>query len=245
MHDYTLFSDMASWPLSCFLVAPDMGVRTREATSMTTICPDKRAEQALLANLANQIPQAQARLYEQYGRIVALCVRRVVRRYNVRLAEHDIEDLIAEVWVALLANDCRRIRAFDSSRGYRLSTWIGQIVTNHTIDQLRRRRCDRSLDEIDPFQQLAVSHPTPHDLLEQRQAWELAYRALAVMKEDDRQFLIASFHDDRPPAEMARDLGISVNTVYSRRFKVRAKLGRLAARLAAVPTQLTGEPLVA
>lgn len=212
---------------------------------MTTKNRDEHAERVLLANLAALAPQARTQLYEQYGRLVAMCVRRVVRRYTVRLTAHDIEDLIADAWVALFADDCRRVRAFDPSRGYRLSSWIGQIVTNHTIDQLRRRRCHSSLDEIDPHEQLAVNYRTPHDLLEQRQAWELTYRALAVMKEDDRRFLIASFHEDRPPAEMARELGVSVNTVYSRRFKVRAKLSRLAARLAAMPAQLTGEPLAA
>lgn len=212
---------------------------------MTTKTQEEPAERTLLANLADPAPEARTQLYEQYGRLVAMCVRRVVRRYTARLTAHDIEDLIADAWVALFADDCRRVRAFDPSRGYQLSSWIGQIATNHTIDQLRRRRCHRSLNEMDPNEQLAVNHRTPHDLLEQRQAWELTYRALSVMKEDDRRFLIASFHDERPPAEMARDLGVSVNTVYSRRFKVRAKLSRLAARLAAIPAQLGGEPLAA
>ena len=36
--------------------------------------------------------------------------------------------------------------------------------------------------------------------------------------------MVGCFHDERPPEELARALGVTLNTVYSRKFKLREKL---------------------
>ncbi len=48
---------------------------------------------------------------------------------------------------------------------------------------------------------------------------------------DERHFVLEIFHGERSPEDLARTLGVTTNTVYSRKFKVRAKLARIVAHL--------------
>ena len=76
-------------------------------------------------------------LVQRFSRLIASCVRRTFERWRLRPSEEDVDDLAGDVWIALLHDDLRRLRAFDPSRGARLSTFIGLIATNLTIDRLR------------------------------------------------------------------------------------------------------------
>jgi len=170
--------------------------------------------------------------------LLRMCVRRVLRRYTVKSSRDDIEDLVHESWVQLLADDYRRLRRFDSSRGVRLSSWLGLVATNTTIDRLRRRRDEAYLEDMASPENLVINHSSPHTLLERRQQRMMAQRALDQLQETDRVFLMACYDEERPPAQLAEEMGVSVNTIYTRRFRIRAKLVKALASVMAPGTEL-------
>ena len=57
------------------------------------------------------------------------------RRFN----EEDVEDLVSATALNIVKDDYKKLRAFDATRGYKLSSWIGLIATNTAHDALRRR----------------------------------------------------------------------------------------------------------
>jgi RNA polymerase sigma factor (sigma-70 family) len=77
--------------------------------------------------------------------------------------------------------------------------------------------------------QLLVDRDRPDTGIEQQEDAELARRALGQLSAEERQFVLSCFHDERSPIDLAEDLGIAVNTVYSRKFKIREKLVRIVA----------------
>jgi DNA-directed RNA polymerase specialized sigma24 family protein len=47
------------------------------------------------------------------------------------------------------------------------------------------------------------------------------------LAEHERDFVLRLVYEEQPVAEVAADLGISLSTVYSRRWKLQTKLARM------------------
>lgn len=173
-------------------------------------------------------------LVQRFSRLIASCVRRAFERWRVRPTDEDVDDLVSEVWIALLHDDLRRLRAFDATRGARLSTFVGLIATNVAIDRLRLRRIDAvSLDQLESCERALSVRETITSDLEDRQRAILAQRALARLPSHERQFCTDVFAEERDPAVLARELGVTKTTIYTRKVKVRDKLRRLVGEKAA------------
>ena len=195
-------------------------------------------ERRLLQRLLRGDSSAWNDFCRRYESLVVGCVLRVLRRYGASFTQADLADLVAEVWLTLLRDDCRKLRLYDAGRGYRLSSWIGLIATNGTIDQLRMRQAEPSYLEQTPgvAERLLVDPGGPDQPLERRQAAALARQALERLSAEERDFVVSCFHEERPPAELALELGVSINTIYSRKFKIRQKLERIVATLDGDPS---------
>lgn len=187
-----------------------------------------KEELLLLESVLHGSAVAWESFQHQYEALVRACVRKALLRFHAEHNQDDVEDLVADTWYLLLKDDKKKLRRFDPARGVRVSSWIGLVTTNHVIDVLRRRRNHQSLDEIPDIDARTSSHEqTPQQILEARQEVSVASRALALLNSSDRDFLLACYRDERQPAELADQLGVSINTVYSRKFKIRAKLTRI------------------
>jgi RNA polymerase sigma-70 factor (ECF subfamily) len=188
-------------------------------------------EHALLSRALGGDANAWTLFYARYSRIVSFAVSRVLRRYLGAFAEADLADLAAEVWAALLADDRRKLRCYDPAR-CRLSSWLALLATNCTIDQLRLGAGPgpRS-DDDDALTAIADARPSADELVAARQQAALARRALAQLKAQERTFVLDCLDAHTAADELAHRLGISVNTVHSRKFKIREKLTRIVRRI--------------
>jgi len=195
----------------------------------------RRQEQRLLARVLRGETRAWVELNRRYQNLIVSCVIRVLRRYGASFNADDLADLVSEVWVVLLRDDMRKLRLYDPRRGYRLASWLGLMATNCTIDQLRLRSSSSQcsyLEDLSGADRLLIDDGVhPESELEAQEAASLARRALAALSSEERAFVISCFHDERAPEELASELGITVNTVYSRKFKIREKLSRIVASL--------------
>jgi RNA polymerase sigma-70 factor, ECF subfamily len=170
-------------------------------------------------------------LMRRYQRLLVGCVRKALRRYRLFVTDEDIDDVVATVQVGLVKDDYKKLRSFDPTRGYRLSSWIGLIATTTALDALRRRAPDHaSLDaDSDAPMQVADQAPSASDALEARQRWRALVRAVSELGEADREFVRLYYDEELEPEALAARLGVSVATVYSRKNKVTAKLRRIVA----------------
>jgi RNA polymerase sigma-70 factor (ECF subfamily) len=187
-------------------------------------------EGQLLERLLDGEERAWTEFCRRYQGLLVASVRRVLRRCGTSASPEDLADLVAEVWLALLRDDKRRLRLYDPARGS-LARWLGLIAASCTIDRLRARGRALRLAELPPERLLVDDSPGPDRGLETRERRWLARGALRALKSPERQFVLSCFHDQRPPQELARELGVSINTVYSRKSKLCEKLRRIVARL--------------
>jgi RNA polymerase sigma-70 factor (ECF subfamily) len=185
---------------------------------------DEELVQAVLA----REPAAWPSFFARYERLVVSCIRKVMRRYGAAFNEEDVEDLVSATALNIVKDDYKKLRAFDPSRGYKLSSWIGLIATNSAHDALRRRGPTEmwsavALDDTAPVP-LASDQPLASETLEsQDQARELR-AAIAQLSPSDRLFMDYYYIQELDPETIARLMSISVNTVYSRKNKIREKL---------------------
>ena len=168
----------------------------------------------------------------RYERLITSCVLKVLRRYGALFSTDDLDDLCNDVWVTLLRDDMKKLRQYDAERGFRIASFIGLVATNTTIDHLRGQKAHTT-----PLDQLVEDHASLgieyRDSVEDSEEAALAQRALGKLTPDERAFVYEVFHAERSPEELARRLGVTTNTIYSRKFKIREKLVRIVTHLQA------------
>jgi RNA polymerase sigma-70 factor (ECF subfamily) len=192
----------------------------------------REEEKRLLERVLKGDQQAWTEFCRRYENLIVSCVVKVLRRYNAAFCSEDLADLVAEVWLVLLRDDMRKLRLYDADRGYRLASWVGLMATNCTIDQLRTRTSEQTyLDDVACPERLLVDVSRPDQGIEEREIADLARRALDRLSSEERAFVFSCFHEERRPEELAAELGITINTIYSRKFKIREKLIRIVADL--------------
>jgi RNA polymerase sigma-70 factor, ECF subfamily len=113
------------------------------------------------------------------------------------------EDLTQEVFMQMSGN----LSAVESNR--HLGFWLRQVTTNRAIDQLRRR-ARVQMTPLDQETELFCGAETVDPLLQLH-----LRRLLADLSPPARAVLLLRYQEDLDPAEIARTLGMPLNTVKS------------------------------
>jgi RNA polymerase sigma-70 factor (ECF subfamily) len=128
-----------------------------------------------------------------------------LRRLGVAAA--DLEDVAHEVFVTVH----RRLGEFDRTRAVR--PWIFGIalrVASRYRRSIRRRR------EVHDDQLDSASDATGDELLARREAHRIVFDALDRLSVDQRAVFVLFELEGRTAPEIADELGLPLNTVYSR-----------------------------
>lgn len=159
--------------------------------------------------------QSFARIYRHFAPRIAAFLRKGGLPSNT--AEEIAQEAMIAVW--------RKASYFDPARAGP-ATWIFTIARNLHIDHMRRARVAQAAEggAADPGE----AEPSGEALLLASEREARVRAALTALTEEQAAVVRLSFFNDRPHAEIARELGIPLGTVKSR---VRLALGRLRALL--------------
>lgn len=188
---------------------------------------------ALVARLLVREPAAWRTFTQKYSPVIIGCIRRVLGRFARVTSEHDVDEVYARFCADLLAADHKKLRAYDPTKGSRLSTWLGLLATNTTYDYLRRLKRDRVCEPLAEPDGYVASDPSPYDVVALRQRAALASDILSELSERDREFVELYFGDGLDVEAIAERMQISIKTVYTKKHKITARLERLLGRLRA------------
>ncbi|PKN47830.1 MAG: hypothetical protein CVU59_01355 [Deltaproteobacteria bacterium HGW-Deltaproteobacteria-17] len=196
-----------------------------------------RAEElTLLERLLQGESAAFSEFYRRYQRLVASCIRKVFFKWTFDFTEDEIDDMISTVFLSFLQDDYKKLRMFDPARGYRLSTWVGIITTNATVDHIRKNaRPTVSLDDTErKVAQPRSMMASPVENAEREEESRLLLAAIATLSPGDREFLELAYDAQLAPEEIGARLGLNINTVYSKKNKILHKLMDAVAELSTV-----------
>ena len=195
-------------------------------TDFFSTCSDLEMVSGLLENR----PEAWRALTLRYGRLIQSCISRVVSRFPSVVRADDQAEIYSMLYLQLLANDRMKLRSFAPERGSRLSTWLGLLATHTAYDFLRTIRRIPRTTGLSEAEELAGETPDPIDVTLVRERASLVDVALAGFTSKDRQFVELYFGEGLDPDEVARRMGISVKTVYSKKHKIQRRLAGLLGR---------------
>jgi RNA polymerase sigma-70 factor (ECF subfamily) len=120
--------------------------------------------------------------------------------------QSEAEEIVQEVFVRVWQ------RATDYRVGYRATTWLHRIGHNLAVDQLRRRRGNREVDEEEDF---APPSQRPHELLEHKQRTLSLREALDTLPLKQKTAMLLKYEQDFANPEIGKVLELSVEAVES------------------------------
>jgi RNA polymerase sigma-70 factor (ECF subfamily) len=192
----------------------------------------ERSDEELLRAVLRKNQAAFGELLRRYRGLLFRCITRITARYERVLGSEDVEEIFAEVCMALWQDDLRRLRAYDPTRGMKLGSWLGLIASHATYDFLRRLARRPACDDLGVVPEQHADEPSALERLLGRERHDALQGLVDEMSERDQDFFQLYFDAEQDPDEVARDLRISVKTVYSKKNKITTRLLRRAAEAA-------------
>lgn len=164
--------------------------------------------------------------HRRYDRLVWMQIHRLASAFPRALTPADLEEIHANLYAALLANEMHRLRYWEPSKGTKLATWIALLSTNIARDYLRAVKRRPGSSPIESHATTLRSEADPADHATVRQTCDRLRDALGGMSERDRSVLFRLYVEEATPDEIAREFGMSVKTIYTRTHRIRHALRR-------------------
>jgi RNA polymerase sigma-70 factor (ECF subfamily) len=161
----------------------------------------------LLTQIGNQDREALATLYDRYGRrVFALAVRIL----NDPVGSEEVtQDVFMSVW--------RRGATYTSKKG-KFTTWLFSIAHNRTIDELRKRKRDRSRlnDDIDDHLNIKSSDISPLDATAAKSEYTKIRAAMENQPGEQKNVVELSYFKGFTQTEIAEKASQPLGTVKTR-----------------------------
>lgn len=160
-------------------------------------------------------------------------VRRVLDSLG-RSAKDLEEDLINDLFEALLENDKRALRKWNPARGT-LRTYMRIFADRRSRDQLRGRSYARSCEkmmEAATLDSMPAQESAQTLSLEEKEFWEQFQRLFSAQVSAEDQALYKRYYvDEERPEDIAAQLGITLDALYKRLSRLRKILFELRDQL--------------
>ena len=152
------------------------------------------------------------------------------RAFSMMRNEDEAIDLSQEAWV----KSWQRLKQFQGESSF--GTWMTRIVINLCLDQLRKRKRQRteSIEEMSEEsggveRQMPVVAVNPTAGMERTELRQRIDKALGQLSYEHRTVLILHEFEDLEYKEIAKRMQCSIGTVMSRLFYARRKMAVLLA----------------
>ena len=179
-------------------------------------------EQSLIANCVSGEKAAWDEFVRQYSNLVYHTVRKTLHLHHSDPCDDIVEDLYQEVFLSLLANDCRQLKLFRGDGGCTLASWLRMIAARRTIDQLRKSK--QEPESLDATANNLVDGPA--DSVFEHQLAEHLAKAVTDLPARDKLLIALFFRHDLLAQDVASLLHMTVGAVYTQKSRILAMLRR-------------------
>ena len=193
----------------------------------TLLTPVDWTDQELLGRMLMREGKAWREFHRRFDRLIYRCIHKVTCRFRSVVSEEDVREIYAQFLVNITNRDMHKLRAFQPERGNKLGSWIGLLATNTAWDYLRSVARRPQCTEMHEAEDLRSHSADPYDELVQKQRWALVSKALESFSAKDQRFMQLYFVQGLEPEEVAKQMNVSVKTVYSKKHKIRCRLERV------------------
>ena len=158
--------------------------------------------------------------WRAFVRATAGLLHAAVRRAAERHGLVEIDDLVQDVYVRLLREECRLLRTFDASRAS-LATWL-TLISRTVVHERAKRGAGRPTPQPLHDESMSSARHTERDRHERRgDLPDLPWAALSRQQQEVLQLL---FQENLSVEQAAARLGVDPQTVRSAKHKALTRL---------------------
>ncbi len=167
-------------------------------------------DKALVGLIQNADTQAFHAFYDRYVNLIYSIAYGILE--SRALAEDITQEVFLRVW--------RKIERYDPTRAS-LSTWLGVITRNLSIDLARKQsRASQKMSWADVLDGHNSEQTTPEELTELNLTRNRVREALSMLPEEQREALAMAYFREMSHSEIAAESGEPLGTI-----KTRVRLG--------------------
>ena len=169
---------------------------------------------------------------EKYVRLIHYYITQTAKIHNIYLKQEDMEDCYQSIILAIIKDDCRRLRTFRGEHGCTLASWLRIIavrLTQNFLQSLTRRQSrDISTDEISFLDKIATNesdNKTFEDEYIKKETWDIIVDVIEnKLTAREKLFSNLFWLDGLSFEEIAKIMNLTINNLYLIRHRVQKKI---------------------
>lgn len=192
-------------------------------------------DNTLLTRLLARQPAAWNDFVDRYLGLVYHVVHSTAHLRSARLAPEDVEDIVAEVLLQVVADDYKVLRQFQ--RRASLSSYLTVIARRTCVHELARRQAVREAIRRGEVKAAADGDGTDESpaFLKSLESLDEVEHLLRKLHGQDREMVRMFYFEGRTYEEISTELDVPVNTVGAKLSRARAKLREMHQSATDVP----------
>lgn len=194
------------------------------------IKPPWEMEMELLSRMATMEPSSWERFMEGYGDMIYSHIVHTLRRRNFYVPQEKVDDIVQDLFLKLIADDCRRLLTYSGRKGCSLSTWLRTVARNHVLEFIRSQKTYLSISEFSPeqlhdmFKMFANTSDNPRRTVEKAEILRILDETLANLNHRERQVFQFYYRDEINGPDIARIIDTTPNNVNQMLSRIREKI---------------------
>jgi len=178
-------------------------------------------DRQLLQRCLSRQPRAWEDFVDRFLGLVIHVVRHTAQARSISVTPQDAEDLAADVFVAILADDYAALRRFRGQSS--LATYLTVISRRVVVRELLKRRIVPNLSDTTAMQEVVDEGTSVEERLSNR---EEIIRLLDELPGDEADIVRLYHLDGKSYHEISDQTGVPENTIGPTLSRARAKLRR-------------------
>jgi len=189
-------------------------------------------DRVLLKRCLDREPAAWREFVDRFAGLFVHVILHAAQARSITLTPHDVDDLLADVFLALLANNSEILSRFRGEAS--LHTYLSVIARRIVVHEMIRRRMAEEMGHVKTHgTALEKAHVGETDAFTRVENKELVQRMLDGLSETEAA-VVRLFHmEGRSYHEISLGLGVAENSIGPILSRAREKLRKTS--LAAVP----------
>ena len=174
-------------------------------------------DRTLLQRCLTRKPRAWEDFVDRYLGLVAHVVSHTARARSIAISNEDSEDLVAEVFLAIVKDDFALLRRFRGESS--LATYLTVVARRLVVRELLKRKTASSLD--DAAKQVADNNHSPEERITNQ---EEVQRLIDHLEPSEAEIVRMYHLDGKSYQEISAALGMSENSVGPALSRAREKM---------------------
>ncbi|MGA1841770.1 MAG: RNA polymerase sigma factor [bacterium] len=161
---------------------------------------------------------------EKYANLIYQYIIKTLRRYSYSFQEDEVDDIFHNVFLALLDEDCKRLKKFRGHDEYSFLAYLRVISFNKAIDYLRKQKTFIELEKI----QHRTSDQNNIDGSNYRDLKDIILMIKEDLPERHNYLFKLIYEEGFVFSEIAEIMNIKINAVHQLKFRMIQNIHKIA-----------------